>query len=160
MSKYQYYEFQAIDRPLTQREMAELRALSTRAELTPNRFVNVDHYGDFRGDPRTLMEKYFDAFIYVATWGTHQCMVRLPRPLLDRELAVRYCPDDDVAALHTTADHVILDFTAYEEEMMTSEESSERWRRRSCRCATSSPAATCAGSTWDGCSALSSDNRG
>jgi hypothetical protein len=54
-------------------------------------------------------------------------MVRLPRPLLDRDVAVRYCPDDDVAALHTTADHVILDLTAYEEEMMTWEESSERW---------------------------------
>jgi hypothetical protein len=66
MSEYQYYEFQAIYRPLTQREMAELRALSTRAEITPNRFVNVYHYGDFRGDPRALMEKYFDAFLYVA----------------------------------------------------------------------------------------------
>jgi len=32
MSEYQYYEFLAIDRPLTADEMAELRALSTRAE--------------------------------------------------------------------------------------------------------------------------------
>jgi len=27
MSEYQYYEFQALDRPLTQREMRELHAL-------------------------------------------------------------------------------------------------------------------------------------
>lgn len=32
MSEYQYYEFQAVDRPLTGTEMAELRALSTRAQ--------------------------------------------------------------------------------------------------------------------------------
>lgn len=30
MSEYQYYEFQAIDRPLTEREMRELRAISSR----------------------------------------------------------------------------------------------------------------------------------
>ena len=30
MSEYQYYEFQAIDRPLTAREMSELRAVSSR----------------------------------------------------------------------------------------------------------------------------------
>jgi hypothetical protein len=31
VSEYQYYEFQAVDRPLTEREMRELRAYSTRA---------------------------------------------------------------------------------------------------------------------------------
>ena len=35
MSEYQYYEFQAIDRPLTKPEMAELRALTSRATITP-----------------------------------------------------------------------------------------------------------------------------
>jgi hypothetical protein len=33
MSEYQYYEFQAIDRALSEKEMAELRSYSTRAEL-------------------------------------------------------------------------------------------------------------------------------
>ncbi|MFO7739670.1 MAG: hypothetical protein R6V46_14415 [Desulfatiglandaceae bacterium] len=40
MSEYQYYEFLAIDRPLTKDEMAELRALSTRATITPVGFTN------------------------------------------------------------------------------------------------------------------------
>ncbi|MDH3316099.1 MAG: hypothetical protein OER43_10075 [Gammaproteobacteria bacterium] len=40
MSEYQYYEFQAIDRPLTQSQMRELRSVSTRATITPTRFVN------------------------------------------------------------------------------------------------------------------------
>jgi hypothetical protein len=34
MSEFQYYEFRAIDRSLSQREMRELRAISTRAEIT------------------------------------------------------------------------------------------------------------------------------
>ena len=34
MSEYQYYEFRAIDRPLDEDERDELRALSTRAEIT------------------------------------------------------------------------------------------------------------------------------
>jgi hypothetical protein len=38
MSEYQSYEFVALDRPLTAEEVAELRAISTRAEITPTRF--------------------------------------------------------------------------------------------------------------------------
>ena len=37
MSEYQYYEFQAIDRPLTLKEQEALQALSSRAHITPNR---------------------------------------------------------------------------------------------------------------------------
>ena len=40
MSEYQYYEFAAIDRPLTREQMSRLRALSTRATITPTRFSN------------------------------------------------------------------------------------------------------------------------
>lgn len=42
MSEYQHYEFQAIDRPLTEKEIAELRWYSTRARITPTSFVNDD----------------------------------------------------------------------------------------------------------------------
>jgi hypothetical protein len=59
MSEYQYYEFLAIDRPLTDREMADLRALSTRAHITPVSFTNEYHWGDFKGDPAALMRHYF-----------------------------------------------------------------------------------------------------
>lgn len=44
MSEYQYYEFMAIDRPLKKDEMAELRALSTRATITPVSFSNEYNY--------------------------------------------------------------------------------------------------------------------
>jgi hypothetical protein len=39
MSEYQYYEFQAIDRPLTNDEQVAINNLSSRAEVTPNQPV-------------------------------------------------------------------------------------------------------------------------
>jgi hypothetical protein len=35
MSEYQYYEFVAIDRPISRQQQAELRNLSTRARPGP-----------------------------------------------------------------------------------------------------------------------------
>jgi hypothetical protein len=109
MSTYQYYEFRAVDRPLTSRQQEELRELSTRADITATRFVNVYHYGDFRGDPDRLMERYFDAFVYLASWGSRELQFRLPRKLFDPALAQPYLRED-VLSLRTTRDHVILKF--------------------------------------------------
>ena len=100
MSEYQYYELQAVDRPLSPDELAEFRARSTRAEITPTRFTNTYHWGDFKGDPRALMEEYFDAFVYVANRGTHRFMLRLPRGLLDLPTAAPYLASGDLRALY------------------------------------------------------------
>lgn len=78
MSEYQYYQFQTVDRSLTAGEIAELGKLSSRAEITATSFTNSYSYGNFRGDPDQMMERYFDAFVYVANWGTRHFMVRLP----------------------------------------------------------------------------------
>src|SRR5262249_13494015 len=128
MSEYQYYEFQAVDRPLTPAEMAELRALSTRASISPTRLQNVYHYGNFKGNPLALMERYFDVFVYVANWGTHRCMLRLPRRALDPDSARRYC-DDEHTKLHVTRDHVILEFRSQDEEAAgwVDDEEAEGW---------------------------------
>ncbi len=90
VSEYQYYEFQAIDRSLTSREMADLRKLSTRAEITPTSFVNVYNWGNFRGNPAHLMEKYFDAFLYASNFGGRELMLRLARRHVDLRTASRY----------------------------------------------------------------------
>jgi hypothetical protein len=115
MSEYQYYEFQAVDRPLTAEEMAELRALSTRATITPTRLQNVYHWGDFKGDPSTLMEKYFDAFIYLANWGMHEFMLRLPSRLLEAETAQSYAVDGFLD-IQVRGERLILQFTSEDEE--------------------------------------------
>lgn len=107
VSEYQYYEFLALDKPLTGEQRAELRKLSSRAEITATRFVNEYNYGDFRGNPEKLMERYFDAFCYLANWGTRRLMFRFPCALLDAEAARKYC-HTDAASVIVTDDHVII----------------------------------------------------
>ena len=115
MSEYQYYEFLALDRPLTSEQRAELRSISTRAEITATRFVNEYQWGDLKGDPRTMLERYFDAFLYLANWGTRQVMFRLPRGVLDPETAGQYC-FTDTASLTETDSHLILSLYIDQEE--------------------------------------------
>ncbi len=115
MSEYQYYEFLAIDHPLDERQRAELRALSTRARITATSFVNEYHWGDFRGNPAALMERYFDAFLYLANWGTRRLMIRLPRGLLDLGVAERYCTGDAASAWAADG-HVILSLSSEDED--------------------------------------------
>lgn len=115
MSEYQYYEFRALDRPLTSNEMRQLRAFSTRARITPTSFVNVYNWGDFRGNVNHFMGKYFDAFVYIANWGTHVLQFRLPKASLDVSLAKRYCPCD-YAHLRTAGEHIVLKLLSEDEE--------------------------------------------
>lgn len=107
MSEYQYYEFAAVDRPLDAGELEAVRGLSTRAHVTPTSFVNTYEWGNFRGNPRRMVEDYFDAFLYLANWGTRELMLRLPARLLDFEVAQRYCSGDVVSAW-STDEHVIV----------------------------------------------------
>ncbi|HEX8454455.1 MAG TPA: hypothetical protein VF647_20410 [Longimicrobium sp.] len=109
MSEYQYYEFLAIDRKLSPAEMRELRAVSTRAEITPTRFVNEYHWGDFKGDAFAWVEQYFDAFLYLANWGTREIFLRLPPGSLALETAHPYCPGPPASA---DGEPVILCFTS------------------------------------------------
>ena len=47
MSEYQYYEFQAIDRTLTQEERAAISQLSSRVKPTATSAIFTYSYGDF-----------------------------------------------------------------------------------------------------------------
>jgi hypothetical protein len=114
MSEYQYYEFQAIDRPLTVDEMATLRHYSTRARITPTSFVNEYNWGDFKGDTDAWMAKYFDAFLYLANWGTRIFKLRLPSRLLPADTTQLYC-DGDCFAARYKGDHVVLTCNLEEE---------------------------------------------
>jgi hypothetical protein len=84
MSEYQYYEFQAIDRPLDRDAQEALRSISSRARISATSFANHYDFGDFRGDPRKLMEQWFDLHLYLAHWGSRRLMMRLPLRFLNR----------------------------------------------------------------------------
>jgi hypothetical protein len=111
MSEYQYFEFQAIDQPLTAEDMDELRRWSSRAEITPTWFWNEYHWGDFKGDPQRWMERYFDAFLHVANWGTHWLMLRLPLALLKEREIDDYLLEEGLEGWQT-AEHLVLSFTS------------------------------------------------
>ncbi|MBW1740749.1 MAG: hypothetical protein JRI35_07760 [Deltaproteobacteria bacterium] len=115
MSEYQYYEFLAIDRPLTADEMAELRALSTRAVITPVSFTNEYNWGDFKGDPEKLMQRYFDAHVYVANWMTAIFMVRLPIEALTQE-TVKAVTVPYILDIKDTKTHWIITWSLEESE--------------------------------------------
>jgi len=78
MSEYQYYEFAAIDRPLTAAEMAQLRKVSTRGQVSTSGFVNQYEWGGLKADPADWTRRYFDAFVYTANWCSCRLSLRVP----------------------------------------------------------------------------------
>ena len=116
MSEYQYYEFQAIDRPLGEADREALRALSTRARITATSFTNSYEWGAFKGDPARLMERWFDLHLYLANWGARRFMIRLPARLIDRPRLAAFLTEVDCATLKLAGDNLILDIARDEVE--------------------------------------------
>lgn len=108
MSEYQYYEFLAMDRQLDAREMAELRGISTRADITPTHFSNEYSYGDLKTDPAKLLERYFDVHVYVANWGTRRLAMRLPLDAAAPDDLATYCVGEGVR-VQGAGKHTIID---------------------------------------------------
>jgi hypothetical protein len=106
VSEYQYYEFVAIDRPLTKQQVAGLRQLSPLARVTRTSFIDAYDWADFAGDVRQLIAELFDAHLHLTNWGTRQVLFRVPSEALDLDTAVRYCE-----AAWADSGRVILDFT-------------------------------------------------
>ena len=109
MSEYQYYEFLAIDKPLSSADMKWLRSLSTRAEITPTSLVNTYHWGDFKGDPVKLMKRCFDAHVYVSNFGFSRFMVKLPRKSVTLRTVQAYDQEYGLSVTSTES-IVLLDF--------------------------------------------------
>jgi hypothetical protein len=115
MSEYQYYDFRAIDRPLSDVQMKELRGISSRAEITPVSFVNVYNYGDLQEKPRNLMHHYFDAHVYLSNFGTAVLMLRLPRDVLDEKTLQAFVLDDYLD-VEPVGDYWLLTWSLAEQE--------------------------------------------
>ena len=109
MSEYQYYEFIAIDEPLTPKQMAELRSRSSRAIITPTSFVNDYQWGNLKGDPVDWMRRYFDAHVHVANWCTCCLYVRVPRDAFDAE-TLRTFETESVFSVDGTKTHWLLEW--------------------------------------------------
>ncbi|RWD99681.1 hypothetical protein [Mesorhizobium sp.] len=108
MSEYQYYEFQAIDRPLSDADRRALRDLSSRARITATSFTNSYEWGDFKGDPNELMERWFDLHLYLANWGSRRLMMKLPTRLVDRDRLGTFLRNDEHSMFRIAGENVIL----------------------------------------------------
>jgi len=94
MSEFQYHEWQAVDRVLTPEEQAAVNDLSSHIEVSSSRAVVTYHWSDFRHDPKQVLLKYFDAYFYLANWGSLRLMFRFLKGLLDEADIEPYCIDD------------------------------------------------------------------
>ena len=79
MSEYRYYEFRAVDRPLTQQDMRAMRLISTRAAITSTSFSNDYTYGDLKADHHQILRRYFDASSTSPTGSTSRSPSAFPR---------------------------------------------------------------------------------
>jgi hypothetical protein len=91
MSEYQYHEWQTIDRPLTDKEQAQVNKLSSHIDVRSTGAWVEYSWGDFKHNPRQVLADYFDAYRYMANWGSRELMFRFPKTLLDRRLVDPYC---------------------------------------------------------------------
>lgn len=115
MSEYQYYEFAAIDQPLTRTDMAKLRAVSTRAEITPAGFVNQYEWGDLKADPSDWMRRYFDAFVYTANWCSCRLALRVPLTTFKRSELKPFATQHTLR-IEASDEHWIIDWSLDESE--------------------------------------------
>lgn len=115
LSEYQYYEFLAIERPLSEQDMAAMRAISSRGHITPVSFSNEYHWGDFKGDPNSLMRRFYDAHVYLANWGSAMFMLRLPLAALDKK-ALQAFTVDGVLEVESTPTHWLCSWSLDESE--------------------------------------------
>jgi hypothetical protein len=108
MSEYQYHEWQAVDRVLTPEEQDAVNDLSSHIEVSSSRAVVTYHWSDFRHDPKQVLLKYFDAYFYLANWGSLRLMFRFPKGLLDEADIEPYCIDEFIT-FETIGKYQVLD---------------------------------------------------
>jgi len=82
MSEYQYYEFVALDGPVSDEGMQYARGCSTRAEVSRYRWRNEYNWGNFHGDPIKLLQ-YYDAHVYLTNWATFVFAIGVPSDGID-----------------------------------------------------------------------------
>ena len=115
MSEDHTYEFLALDKPLSAKEQAALRKVSSRAEISATRFYNEYNVGELKADSAKLMERYFDAHLHVASYGDRRFMLRVPVSRVDGKRLRAYFPGD-VATAHVKGDHLVIDLQSAQDD--------------------------------------------
>ena len=82
MSSYQYYDFYAIDRPLSKDEIATIRTYSSRVKPSSRRAIFEYNYSDFRYSEEEVLNDYFDMMLYISNWGERRLLMKFPANLV------------------------------------------------------------------------------
>src|SRR3954453_13145669 len=93
MSERQYVAFRAIDRPVSEKNLAYMRTQSSRAEITEWSFENEYNYGDFHGNELEMMRQGYDFHLYYANFGIRKICVRLPAGLFQGKAGLYFSED-------------------------------------------------------------------
>ena len=72
-------------------------------------------FGDFPVRAEEILERYFDALLYLANWGTRRLMFRFPKSVVNLEQVQPY-EVEDVIEFRQTDEYVILDIHFNEED--------------------------------------------
>jgi hypothetical protein len=94
MSEFQYIGFRAIEKPVSEKDLAYMRQQSSRAEITPWSFDNEYRYGDFRGNALTMLRRGYDIHLHYANFGIRKLLIHLPHDLSDAPVASPYFGGD------------------------------------------------------------------
>ena len=120
MSEFQLYHFRSIDPPLTEAERKEIGSWSSRTNPTATSATFSYSYGDFPKDAKKVVEKYFDAMLYAANWGTKRLIFRLPKNLVDAEELSAYTFEmeysEDSISLQECKSCYLLDINFHNDE--------------------------------------------
>lgn len=115
MSEYQYYGWQAIDRPLNEPELEQVARLSSHMDQVNPTCVSVTYqWGNFKHNPVQILLKYFDVFLYDSNFGYRRVTFRIPKKLLDPSAIAAYLDDENIS-LETHGNFHILELSCNEE---------------------------------------------
>ena len=126
MSEYQYFEWQVLDRPLSREEQAEVDELSSHITVSAGGAWVDYSWGDFKHDPLQVLADFFDAFLYMANWGSKQLAFRFPRSLIARDRLEPFLLADYVT-LDISGEWYIVDINVDEAEPSDTWIEAEDW---------------------------------
>jgi hypothetical protein len=108
MSEYQYHEWQAVDRVLTPEEQAPSTIFPAISRSAPAGQWSPTIGATSATIPSRCCLKYFDAYFYLANWGSLRLMFRFPKGLLDEADIEPYCVDEYIT-FETIGKYQVLD---------------------------------------------------
>ena len=108
MSEYQYFQFGADTRLLTEQEQRKVRSLSSHISVNASGAYVEYHYGDFKHDPIKVLEQYSDVLRYGANWGTRRLAFRFDEQTVDFD-AIGHYAFEDIISVYKRNENVVID---------------------------------------------------